>query len=112
MRLHAQYNAYAARARWLLAIATNKLAGATYLRDAEYRKVYRREYEATKESKPTRDLLEFAAKSSPEYESLDSAVRAFQEDVTTFKALTEIYGDNVDRLSREWTMRQDEDKRY
>lgn len=110
MKLHAQYNAYYGRARWLLAIATNKLAGATHLRDAEYRKSYRRIFEDTESKKLTQPQLEAAAKSTEEYQRLDETVRVFQEDVTTYKALTEIYLGNVERLSREWTMRQDEDK--
>ncbi len=110
-KLHAEYNAYYARARWMLAVATNKLAGKTSLRDAEYRKAYMNAYTIAGEKKPTREVLDFTASSDERVKELNDAVRAFQEDVTSYKALTEIYGGDVDRLSREWTMRQDEDKR-
>lgn len=111
-KLHAEYNAYYARARWMLAVATNKLAGKTSLRDAQYRQAYMDAYELAGERKPTKDILDFTARSNERVKELDETVRKFQEDVTSYKALTEIYGGDVDRLSREWTMRQDEDKRY
>ena len=112
MRLHSIYNAYAARARWMLAIATNKMANVTHLRDAEYRRAYSEIHEANSEKKLTQPLLDAAARNDPEFIKLNDRVKVFTEDVTTLKALTEIYYGNVDRLSREWTMRQDEDKRY
>lgn len=111
MRLHSVYNGYFARARWMLASATNKLASATHLRDAEYRRAYKAAVEGA-ESKLTQPQLEVIAKADDEYLKLDERVRIFQEDVTSLKALTEIYSGNVDRLSREWTMKQDEEKKY
>ena len=111
MRLHAVYNGYFARARWMLANATNKLASATHLRDAEYRRSYAAAVNIASE-KLTRDQYDINAKTDEEYLKLDERVRIFTEDVVSLKALTEIYSNNVDRLSREWTMRQDEEKKY
>ncbi len=110
-RLSAEYNAYASRARWMLAVSQNKLAGITHERDAKYRAAYREEYDSHGEKKPTRDILDFAARKNIEVAKLDDTIKTFAEDVTSYKALFEIYGGYVDRLSREWTMRQDEDKR-
>jgi len=111
MRLHSVYNGYFARARWMLANATNKLASATHLRDAEYRRAYALAVNTATE-KLTQAQYDVNAKTDEEYLKLDERVRIFQEDVTSLKALTEIYSGNVDRLSREWTMRQDEEKKY
>jgi len=111
-RLHAEYNAYAARARWMLAVTTNKLAGVVHLRDAEYRSAYKQIHEDNVEKKLTQPLLEAAAKQTEEYVKLDNKASIYQTDVNSYKALAEIYVGNVERLSREWTMRQDEDRNH
>lgn len=111
MRLHAVYNGYAARARWMLSVAINKLASATHLRDAEYRKAYRGVFDAQSEKKFTQAVIDAVARTDEKVIKAEETVRVLQEDVTSLKALVEIYAGNVDRLSREWTMRQDEDKR-
>jgi len=113
-KLHAEYNSYLGRARWLLATATNSLARATHLRDDAYRKAYKH-YNTElhlKEMKPTKDLVDSFAKEDEDYKTYDLDVRNEQEKVVIYKALVEIYGGNVDRLSREWTMRTDEERRY
>ncbi len=60
------------------------------------------------EKSKLKEVLDAEAREDPEFEKLDGEVRNHQNDVTTLKALVDIYGGNVDRLSREWTMRQDE----
>lgn len=109
-KLHGEHHAYLARALWMLGVATNQLADATHLRDKEYRKLYKKW--ASELEKPTRDLVDSYVKEDAEYEAKDALVRKHQEDVVSYKALVEVYKGNVDRLSREWTMRMDEEKRY
>lgn len=113
-KLHGEYNAYLARVRWLLAIAVNRLASVTHLRDDAYRLAYKQQYLVSESagSKATKDVLDAFAKDNEDYKKYDELVRKHQQEVTTFKALIEIYSGNVDRLSREWTMRTDESKRY
>lgn len=113
-KLHGEYNAYLARVRWLLSISLNRLASVTHLRDDAYRLAYKQQYlvSETVGSKPTKDVLDAFAKDNEDYKKYDELVRKHQQEVTSFKALVEIYSGNVDRLSREWTMRTDESKRY
>lgn len=112
MKLHAQYNAYLGRARWMLALVTNKLSAAVHLRDAEYRRAYREISDAAKkkDEKPTKDYIDSLAREDTAYIDYDNKARLHGEDLVSYKALVEIYSGNVDRLSREWTMRQDEEK--
>ncbi len=114
MKLHAQYNAYLGRARWMLAVMTNKLSNVVHLRDAEYRRAYREISDEAKkrDEKPTKDYIDTLARQDEAYVDFDNKARLHNEDVVSYKALVEIYSGNVDRLSREWTMRQDEEKRY
>lgn len=114
MRLHAQYNAYFGRARWMLAIVSNRLSNVIHLRDAEYRRAYREISDAArkKDEKLTKDYIDSLAREDTAYIDYDNKARLHNEDVVAYKALVEIYSGNVDRLSREWTMRQDEEKRY
>lgn len=109
-KLHGEYNAYLSRALWLLSTSTNSLYYATHLRDKEYRRLYKKYSEELE--KPTRDLVDSYVREAQSYDDLDVLVRKHQEDVTTYKGLVEIYKGSIDRLSREWTMRQDEEKRY
>jgi hypothetical protein len=114
MKLHAQYNAYLGRARWMLAVMTNSLAGVISIRDAEYRRAYREIFEESTNNgvKLTKDYIDSLAREDVAYVDYDNKAKLHNEDVVSYKALVEIYGGNVDRLSREWTMRQDEEKRY
>lgn len=112
-RAHAEYNAYHSRAKWVYSVELNRLADATSLRDSIYRDNYDRindELEA-EGSKTTKDILDTKARGEENYKEADAQVRRHQREVVSLKALMEIYGDTVDRLSREWTMRTDENKR-
>lgn len=113
-KLHGEYNAYLARARWMLAVMSNKLSNAIHLRDAEYRRAYREisDQGRIKEEKFTKDYIDSLAREDDAYIDFDNKAKLHGENVVSYKALVEIYGGNVDRLSREWTMRQDEEKRY
>lgn len=110
-RLHGEYNSYLARARWMLAVSTNHLASATHMRDDAYRKGYKTyssKLELT-EQRVTKDLIDSHVKTEEEnYKKYDTDAREAQEKTVIYKALVEIYSGNVDRLSREWTFRQQE----
>jgi hypothetical protein len=113
-RLHGEYNSYLGRARWLLATTSNKLNSATHLRDDAYRKSYKK-WDLEMQNlgqKATKDLIDAMAKEEEVYLEWDVKVRGEQEKVTIYKALVEIYSSNVSVLSREWSMRIDEEKRY
>jgi len=112
-RLHSAFNSYLGRARWLLAIATSNLANATHLRDEAYRSSYLYNYrKSTMEGeKLTQPVLENLSKDTEEYKEWNEKVNKHNKDVTSWRALVEIYGGNVERLSREWTMRTDQYER-
>jgi hypothetical protein len=109
-KLHGEYNAYLVRARWLLATTTTNLANYTHLRDDAYRKNYLKFSKELSESgeRATKDLVDSFAKEDQTYLDYDKSVREAQDVLSQYKALVEIYSGNVDRLSREWTMRQNE----
>lgn len=109
-RLHGEYNAYLARARWVLALAINKLSDATNMKEDVYRKAYLGARET--EEKATNTVLDALARESEDYIKWERLVRDYQKDVTSYKALVEIYSGDIDRLSREWTMRTEEERRY
>ncbi len=93
------------RARYLLAGVVNHNSAATHLRDEAYRQAYKK---AADEKKATRDYYDLVAKEDETYKKYDADVRNDLEQVNIYKALVEIYSGNVERLSREWTMRQNE----
>jgi hypothetical protein len=55
-----------------------------------------------------RDIIEAEVLEDPEYKKYDLLVREHEKNQGIYKALTEIYSSNVERLSREATMRKDE----
>jgi len=112
-QLHGEYHAYLARARWLLAIAQNKLASATHLRDEAYRVAFQKEHINLEllGQRATKDVVDTAARGDSEYKEQNDLVKRHQGEVNIYKALVDIYEGGVDRLSRDWTMRTEEDKR-
>jgi hypothetical protein len=112
-RLYSTFGSYLGRARWRLATANSNLANATHLRDEAYRTQYikvKREA-VTNEEKLTIEDLQNLAKESEEYKEWSSRVKDHTNEATNWKALVDIYGGNVDRLSREWTMRTEQYER-
>lgn len=109
-KLHAEFNAYLNRARWLLATTTAKLADATHLREHALRNAIVKSYEdLTADGKRiSKELVDTFARGDEEYLKYEEDVKILQNKLTKYKALVDIYGGNVDRLSREWTMRQNE----
>ena len=112
-RLYSTFGSYLGRARWRLAAANSNLANATHLRDEAYRTQYikvKREA-VTNEEKLTIEDLQNLAKESEEYKEWSNRVKEHTNEATNWKALVDIYGGNVDRLSREWTMRTEQYER-
>jgi peptidoglycan hydrolase CwlO-like protein len=56
----------------------------------------------------SKDIIDTFAKGDSDYKEYEENVKLLQNKLTRYKALVEIYSGNVDRLSREWTMRQNE----
>lgn len=112
-RLSGEFNAYLSRAKWLLAIAVSDLSHAEFLRDAAYRRAITIVDKVDKKTDKNKlkEVLDAEVREDPEFASYDAACLKHKQDVTTLKALVDIYGGNVDRLSREWTMRTDEYER-
>lgn len=112
-RLHSAFNHYLGRARWLLAISSSNLANATHLRDESYRASYIKTLKKSQleGEKLSQAALEMTAKDTEEYQAWAEKVNSHNKEVTSWKALVEIYGGNVDRLSREWTMRTEQYER-
>lgn len=112
-RLYSTFGSYLGRARWRLATANSNLANASHLRDEAYRTQYikvKREA-AINEEKLTIEDLQNLAKDSDEYKEWNKRVVDHTNEATNWKALVDIYGGNVDRLSREWTMRTEQYER-
>lgn len=110
-RLSGEYNAYLARTTYLLGIASSDLAMAEHLLDAARAKALR----SLDLVDPLNDKKQKLAKvidseilADPEVTALTDDVAKHQQRVIMLKSLKEIYSSNVDRLSREWTMRQNE----
>jgi hypothetical protein len=112
-RLHSAFNSYLGRARWRLAITNSNLANASHLKDDTYRRKYK--YYASdlmqQGERPTKDLVDSFARDDDEYKEWEDKVLSHEQEAIHWKALVEIYGGNVDRLSREWTMRTEEYER-
>lgn len=112
-RLYSAFGSYLSRARWKLAIASSNLANATHLREEAYRSEYikvKRDSIASGEKFTIEDLQNIA-KETEGYKEWSDKVNEYNAEVTNWKALVEIYGGNVDRLSREWTMRTEQYER-
>mgnify|MGYP001575938150 CR=1 FL=1 len=112
-RLASEFNACLGRTIWLLSQALDEELGLKHLRDDAYQRAFLAEAEdAEKEGiKSTKDDKDAAARQNAEYKELDARVREAEKIVRKYKALKEIYQGNIDRLSREATLRDDEYKR-
>lgn len=109
-KLYSEYNAFLNRAKWLLAIETSDLTDATHLREDAYREAYvnlEKQDEETGKAK-TATQMDIETKCNPSYIEYNNNVLKHSTRVAGWKALADIYGSNVDRLSREMTFRQQE----
>lgn len=109
-KLSGEYQAYLARVTYLLAVESSDLASAEHLLDAARAKAMREmNTHDSKTDKPKlAKVIEAEILAVPEVAELTAAVAKHQQKVIMWKSLKEIYSGNVDRLSREWTMRQNE----
>lgn len=109
-RLHGAYGACLSRATYLVSIASADVRNASHLRDAAYRKrlnAIRTKARAVGE-KLTNSEAEALALEDAEVVGWEERLRHEENRLDQLKALKEIYKGNVDRLSREASMRQDE----
>lgn len=111
-RLSSEYNAYFTRALWLLAVERSDLANATHLLDDALRKatleVDRKD--AAGKAK-TVAIIEAEANNDTDVQTYRGNVYIHEDRIIVLKALAEIYSSNIERLSREATMRKDEFER-
>lgn len=108
--LHGEYNAYAARARYLLTLEKADLRNVSHLRDEALRQAMldTDKIDAETKKSKTNALIEAEAMGDKNYKLFADQVRELQTRVEAFQTLVDIYAGNVSALSREWTMRQDE----
>lgn len=109
-RISGEYNAYLSRAKWLFSVEIADLANSTHLRDHAYRVALRKipRVDSATDKAKLKEVIDAEAREDAEFAKYDEAVLYHQNRVGQLKALVDIYSGNVDRLSREWTMRQDE----
>ena len=112
-RLYSAFTSYYNRARWKLALAQSSLTNATHLRDAEYRRAYKNYSQELIKSgeRATKDLVDSFALGDADYKEWNDKAAKHEEEVIRWRALQEIYGKNVEVLSREWTMRTEQYER-
>lgn len=110
-RLSGEYNAYLARVTYLLGVESSDLANAEHLLDAEkaraIREIDTKDPNDPKKSKLAK-VIEAEIAADPKVKEFSDAVAGHQQSAIVLKSLKEIYSGNIDRLSREWTMRQNE----
>lgn len=108
--LHGEYNAYQARARYLLVLEKADLRNASILRDEALRQAMLEVDRIDAETKKAKtiSLMEAEAMEDKSYKLYSQQVAKCQTAVEAYQTLVDIYSGNVAVLSREWTMRQDE----
>jgi hypothetical protein len=112
-RLHGIFAHYFGRVRFELAQETAKLTAAEHLRDDAFRTAYLKLDKVDPHSEKPKSLkqLDAEAMESSEYTSWNRNVREHEKTVLKLKALAEIYSKNIEVLSREATIRQNEYER-
>lgn len=103
-RLSGVYNAYLARATYLLGVEQADLMGSQHLLDDARASVLR----SMDREKKLAKVIDAEIMADPLVNTLSEKVLGHEQNVSVLKALKEIYSGNIDRLSREWTMRQNE----
>lgn len=109
-KLSGEYNAYLARTNYLLGIEQSDLMNAEHLLEAERARVLREmdTMDADGKKQKLAKVIEAEILADSEVVRLTGYVNQHAQRVVVLKSLKEIYSGNVDRLSREWTMRQNE----
>lgn len=111
-RLSGIYNAYLARVTYLLGIESSDLANAEHLLEAARARTLRGldlvDPNSDGKKQKLAKVIEAEIMADTEVVEYSAAVNRHTQMVIVLKSLREIYSGNVDRLSREWTMRQNE----
>lgn len=111
-KLSSEYNAYFTRTLWLLAIERSDLANATHLLDDAQRKALLQVEKKDSSGKAkTIAVMEAEAGNDPDVQTYSGKVYTHEDRIIVLKALSEIYSSNIERLSREASMRKDEFER-
>lgn len=108
-RYHGIFNHYYGRVRYSLAEENAKLVAAEHLRDDAFRKAFLKVKQ--RETAGTIKAQEAEAMEDQEFISWNRNVLDHEKNVLKLKALAEIYSKNVEVLSREATIRQNEYER-
>lgn len=103
-RLSGEYNAYLGRVTYLLGVEMSDLINAQHLLEAAKAKVLR----TMEREKKLAKVIDAEILADAEVSEMTGNVASHEQSVSILKSLKEIYSGNVDRLSREWTMRQNE----
>lgn len=111
-KLSSEYNAYFVRTLWLLAVERTDLANATHLLDDALRKALLQveKKDAAGKAK-TVAIMEAEANDDSEVQKYKANVYMHEDRIIVLKALSEIYNSNIERLSRDASMRKDEFER-
>lgn len=111
-KLSGEYQAYLSRTTYLLGLATSDLMNAEHLLEAERSRVWRSldliDPNGDGKKQKLVKLLEAEILADPKVAELTGQVNQHTQMVVVLKSLRDIYAGNVERLSREWTMRQNE----
>lgn len=103
-RLSGEFNAFLTRATYLLGVETADLINAQHLLEDARNTALRG---LTVEKKLAK-VIDAELAADEKVKEWADRVNEHEKKVTILKSLKEIYSGNVDRLSREWTMRQNE----
>lgn len=109
-RLHSQFNALHVRAAWLLALEDSRLEDAKHLlknaRQNALMGLDRYDHEAG--GRKTTAMMEAEADTDPSVIHWEGKVTEHTTNKRLLSQLADIYRGNVDRISRDWTMRSEE----
>ncbi len=101
-RLYAQFGALLSRANWVLANHRSQKARAERMKDWTFAKALRDVQGSNAETRKA------AASLDPEVEKWTEAIVEHETNVYKLSSLRDVFASNIERLSREMTMRSDE----
>lgn len=112
-KYHGLMSHYFSAARYLLAEENALLDGSEKIKDDAFRKALKRisDEAIKKDTKKSAVVLNAEASLDESFQEWDEKVKQHEGDAGRLKALVDIYGKNVDVLSREATIRQNEFER-
>jgi hypothetical protein len=101
-RLYSQHGYLLSRVSWLLGRERALMASAEHSRENNFQKVL---VEINTEEKLTVDAKKAMASQDETVVKWDKKVSDHKQNTQKYQALKDVFGGNVDRLSREWSMR-------